>query len=71
MESITTGHGTTVTLDSQDQIFLAHSEVPELAPVHAGRVLNGGFRPVAFPYYALRPDALRAIATLTEQTKGR
>lgn len=69
MESITTGHGTTVVLDEFDRIFLAHGEVPE--PIEAGRVLNGGFQPVAFPQYALRPDALRAIATLTEQTKGR
>lgn len=70
MESITTGHGTTVTLDEDDRIFLAHEGAPAYLEGHeAGRVLNGGFQPVMIPHYALRPDALRAIATLTELTK--
>lgn len=70
MESITTGHGTTVVIDEFDRIFLAHADAPEdMRNLEAGRVLNGGFQPIMFPQYALRPDALRAIATLTELTK--
>lgn len=68
--SITTGSGTTVTLDAEDRIFLAHPDAPEdMQRTEAGRVLNGGFQPIMFPQYALRPDALRAIAELTELTK--
>lgn len=70
MESITTEHGTTVVLDEFDRIFLAHPDAPEdMRNLEAGRILNGGFQPIMFPQYALRPAVLRAIAELTELTK--
>jgi hypothetical protein len=71
-ESIATSAGTTVRIEQDPHgervVMLENkSAPPRMRRTVAGRVVEGmGFQPVPFAAWALRPEALRAIADLLE-----
>jgi len=75
--SITTGGGTTVTLEAccpacvVTVITLDHTEAPDdMRNLEVGRVTDsGGFQPHPRAEFAMSPEVLRAIADLIDQHK--
>lgn len=69
--SITTDHGTTVSLDREHGETVVVLESPGAPRCTAGRLValgdEVGFQPAPFAPWAVRPDVLRAIATLADQ----
>lgn len=65
-ESITTENGTEVGLryvGKSTVVVLSRADAPA---TEAGRIEGGGFQPVPFAEFGMRPDVLRAIADLIE-----
>jgi hypothetical protein len=54
-----TGPDTLVIVDHPDA-------PPDMRHKEAGRIVDGGFQPAPLAAFALRPETLRAIATLIE-----
>lgn len=49
-------------------VILDHPDAPpDMRHTEAGRVIAGSFQPAAFAEFGLRPETLRAIATLIEE----
>lgn len=69
-KKITLSNGTTVTLRDSPEgllVVLDHPAAPAAMRNHeAGRIIDGGFQPVPFALFGLRPETMRAIADLIE-----
>lgn len=69
--SITTEHGTTVSIEDRDGERLVILDNPDSPPemrgAEAGRMIDGGFQPHPFANFLMRPAVLRAIADLMER----
>lgn len=69
---ITTSDGTNVWITtrqaSRDRILVLENPAApkEIQIVEAGRIVRGGFQPASFASWAMRPEALRAVADLIE-----
>lgn len=72
-EPITTEHGTTVSLDKEHGETVVVLSSPGAPRNTAGRLIDiggeVGFQPAPFAPWAVRTDALRAIADLIDSTK--
>lgn len=70
INTITTAAGTTIGIEDEDGervIVLENEQAPvDMRRTVAGRVINGGFQPVLFAVWGLRPEVLRAIADLID-----
>ncbi|PPF64560.1 hypothetical protein C5E11_03995 [Clavibacter michiganensis] len=68
--TITTSGGTTIGIEDEDGervIVLKNEQAPaDMRRTVAGRVIHGGFQPVLFAVWGLRPEVLRAIADLID-----
>lgn len=76
-DMITTSTGTNVWVTTREAtgdriIVLDNPAAPDdMRMNEAGRILPGGFQPAPFAAFGLTPEALRAIADLTEREATR
>lgn len=66
-DSITTENGTEVGLRYVGAATVVVLSRDDARTTEAGRIEGGGFQPVPFASFGMRPDVLRAIADLIER----